>query len=336
MLCMLDPWSRHSCGKKLIATLCLLLPLSAGCKRGDEWAPASVTTGWIIMTLLRHTSEKPQPYVQLGLSQPYSRAGGLAQNPSSSASPAQAPPQCPRLSLGASALRCLGSLWSEPLGPACICHRSCLQCPLHLVPPSRTPKGLAGYEKCLYPNSALPSTREGKDGWMSMPIPQELLSQQSMGPVCPEIPIPQRNMGEPLPACWRWSEGRWFWYLLASARKISQLGWGNQCRPPPYLKWRVNSQPVEERYVWAGTASPHLWWVRHPRDSAGRWWKGEVGQSRQRHQGIHLPDQTDRETAAERVSDLLRGWYAEQSGEHSSSRGLVEGWHLMTGSWKSR
>lgn len=165
--------------------------------------------------------------------------------------------------------------------------------------------------KCLYPNSALLSNREGKVGWMDVhardasarSLPRQVVL------FCAENSILQRNMGEPLSARWRWSESRWVLAFVVSARSL--LAWGNQCRPSPYLKWRVNSLPREKKCVRADTASPHLWWIRHSRDSAGRRWKGEVGQSRQRHRGIHLLDQTNQETAVEGISDLLHGWYAE-------------------------
>lgn len=127
-----------------------------------------------------------------------------------------------------------GSAW-EPLlqaawGP---CGQNCLGQPaptiiaVFSVPwasllPFRTPNGHAGYEKCFPPNSFLLSNSEGKDGWTSVLLPQGLLSQQSSqttGPVCTETPIPQRNMGELLPAWWRWSEGRCCWCLLVSVGK---------------------------------------------------------------------------------------------------------------------
>lgn len=114
--------------------------------------------------------------------------------------------------------------------------------------------------KCLHPNSALLSNREGKDGWMDVHArdtsARSLPAQVVL--FCPVISILQRNMGEPLPACWRWSESRWgLYYLWVSARSL--LSWGNQCRPPPYLKRRVNSLPREKKCLRAGTASPHLW-----------------------------------------------------------------------------
>lgn len=77
----------------------------------------------------------------------------------------------------------LGSAW-EPLFRAAWapCGQSRLDQPASAIvavfsvpctslSPSSTPNGLAGCEKCLHPNSVLLSTREGKDGWMSMPVP---------------------------------------------------------------------------------------------------------------------------------------------------------------------
>lgn len=111
-----------------------------------------------------------------------------------------------------------GSAWEPLLHAAwCPCGQSCLHQPASVIvavfsvpctssSPSRTPNGLAGYEKCLQPNSALLSTREGMDEWMDVHASTPGTPQPAVFPdnwsCLPETPIPQRNMGEPLPACW--------------------------------------------------------------------------------------------------------------------------------------
>lgn len=166
---MLDPWSRHSCSKKSMVTVCLPPPLPAGCKDEDEWVPAGVTAGWIVVTLLADLRKAPAVCATgsvTDIRQGWWLGPGSFQRcqPSlSSSTTSQAQPREPLLCAA------WGSCGQSRLGQPESAIVAVFKAPCTSLPPSRTLNVLARYEKCLHPNSSLLSTSEEKDG---MPVPQ--------------------------------------------------------------------------------------------------------------------------------------------------------------------
>lgn len=149
----------------------------------------------------------------------------------------------------------------------------------------------------MFPSKFIPPIKQWREGWVDVCTATPGTPQPAVFPdnwSCLHWDShPTEKHGRAMVSMVEVVWGQVLLVFVGFSGKRWELGWGNHWRPIPYLKWRVNLLPGQKRCVWAGTASPHLWWARYPRDSAGRRWKGEVGQSRQRHWGIHLLGQTN-------------------------------------------
>lgn len=112
---------------------------------GHAWAPAGAAAGWMMGDL--SGSLRTSPAMCLSVPTAAAWAGGLAQAPCGGASPAGAPLQCPRLTLGTLLCTALDQPGSDTT--------ALFSVPCTSVTSSRIPNGLAGCERCFHPNSSL-------------------------------------------------------------------------------------------------------------------------------------------------------------------------------------